>query len=234
MDKNKSEILRDILKLAKSELNENGHIGYTMPDGKHHIYIYVDDSMGHVVDVVEPEDYYYVIEPNRVVDGAMEPMGDTTAADYNDFAELLVGCAWCIDEFERDAELVAQKESVSVGCLPDESITIDEMREAGYSWEGMLPLREAAAIRLWNELNLPVYKLYDDDSESMIEVESFEDLTEALKAHVETGGIFGVEKTDWNSFLEKQSLDKTISVAEAQKSYNVANNRDTRDFGREL
>lgn len=95
--KNKSEILRDLLNLAKRELNTNGNIGYTMPDGKYHVFIYVDGDGG-------PDGPFYVIEPNKVVDGAHEPMGETTAADYNDFAELLVGCQWCIEEFERDRE----------------------------------------------------------------------------------------------------------------------------------
>jgi len=99
---NKSNILQEILRLAKSELNETGSIGYTMPDGKHHIYIYVDDSIQYADDEKTVDDGFYVIEPNRVVDGAHEPMGDTTAADYNNFAELLVGCMWCIDQFEHD------------------------------------------------------------------------------------------------------------------------------------
>lgn len=104
MDKSRSDVLRDILSLAKSELNKHESIGYTMPDGKYHIYVYVDKSVRHIKDGVTPDDFYYVIEPNRVIDGAMEPMGDTATADYNDFAELLVGCSWCLEEFERDLE----------------------------------------------------------------------------------------------------------------------------------
>lgn len=102
--KEHSEILQEILNLAKSELNENGNIGYTMPDGKYHIYIYVDDSIKYAENSKTAEDGYYVIEPNRVIDGAMEPLGDTATAEYNDFAELLVGCVWCMEEFERDVE----------------------------------------------------------------------------------------------------------------------------------
>lgn len=95
---NRSDILRDILHIARTELNENGSIGYTMPDNNHHIYIYVDDLLG-------PDDLFYIIEPNRVVDGAHEPMGDTAVAKYNDFSELLLGCSWCLDLFERDNQL---------------------------------------------------------------------------------------------------------------------------------
>lgn len=94
---NKTDVLQQILRLAQEELNLNGDIGYTMPDGKHHIFIYVDDSMGE-------DEKFYVIEPNRVEDGAHEPMGDTTAADYNNFGELLLGCMWCMDQFDQDRE----------------------------------------------------------------------------------------------------------------------------------
>lgn len=96
--KERSEILREILQLAKNELNQNGSIGYTMLNGKHHIYIYLDASIKHADDSKTTEDGYYVIEPNRVTDGAMEPLGDAMTAEYNDFAELLVGCVWCTEE----------------------------------------------------------------------------------------------------------------------------------------
>lgn len=86
------EILSEILKLAKSELNENKNIGYTMPDGKHHLFIWVDDSLG-------GDDLYYVIEPNKVVNGAHEPIGDNSAATYNDFSELLLNIVWVIERY---------------------------------------------------------------------------------------------------------------------------------------
>lgn len=95
MNYDNSFVLRDILKLAKDELNEKENIGYTMPDGKHHIFIYVDDV---------GEGPFYVIEPNQVVDGCHEPMGDTTAAAYNNFEELLIGCMWCLERFVQDHE----------------------------------------------------------------------------------------------------------------------------------
>lgn len=98
------EMLEEIEKLAKTELNENGSIGYTLPDRKYHIYIYVDDSIKYADDSKTIEDGYYVIEPNKVVDGAHEPLGDTHVAEYNDFDELLKGCKWCLEKFANDRE----------------------------------------------------------------------------------------------------------------------------------
>lgn len=94
------KILREILSLVKSELNDVGAesgVGYTMPDGKYHIFIYVDNA----------DEKIYVIEPNRVEDGAHEPfLGENYLATYNDFTELLLGCEWCMEQFERDANMV--------------------------------------------------------------------------------------------------------------------------------
>ncbi len=99
----KTDVLKEILRLASIitqpsfyESNQDQSIGYTMPDGKHHMFIYVDDSV--------PGKKSFVVEPNRVVDGAHEPMGDTASADYNDFGELMVACMWCMEQFEADRE----------------------------------------------------------------------------------------------------------------------------------
>ena len=86
------EVFSEILKLAKTELNENESIGYTMPDGKHHLFIWVDDSGGE-------DDLYYIIEPNKVVDGAHEPIGDNGSATYNYFSELLLESVWVIERY---------------------------------------------------------------------------------------------------------------------------------------
>lgn len=97
--KDRVEVLREILSLVKSELNEFGPengVGYTMPDEKYHIFIYLDNA----------DDEIYVIEPNKVVDGAHEPIGENYLATYNDSAELLLGCEWCMETFERDERMV--------------------------------------------------------------------------------------------------------------------------------
>ncbi|MBQ8248127.1 MAG: hypothetical protein IJZ42_13445 [Lachnospiraceae bacterium] len=98
---NKTEILAEIMRLAKDELNKNGHIGYTVPGGKYHIFASVED----IGDVLNGEKLVYRIEPNILDEnGCAEPIGDCTLASYNDFAELLVGCMWCLDQFEADLE----------------------------------------------------------------------------------------------------------------------------------
>lgn len=85
-------VLKEISELAHRELNENGNIGYTMPNGKYHLFIYVEDSGGE-------DDTFYIIEANRVdEDGCHIPI-ETTSADYDNFEELLIECVRCITHY---------------------------------------------------------------------------------------------------------------------------------------
>jgi len=84
------EMLKSIYDLAKEDLNENGNIGYTLPNGKYHLFIFVDDSLG-------DDEKCYIVEPNEVVNGAHEPIGNNTSAPYNDFGALIAECMWAIE-----------------------------------------------------------------------------------------------------------------------------------------
>lgn len=75
--------------------------------------------------------------------------------------------------------------------LPDESITNDEMRSYGYTWGGMIPMREKTAMEVIKFCT--VYRLYADDTESMVLNES------EISAHAAKGGIFGVQRVDWEA-----------------------------------
>ena len=95
-----------------------------------------------------------------------------------------------------------RQELMPVDRMPDDSISVEEMKSYGYAWGGMLPLKEAAAIELWDKQACPIYRLYEDDSEGMVmEGDEFQD-------HAEIGGIFGVEKVDWLCLLEKETIGK--------------------------
>ena len=72
---------------------------------------------------------------------------------------------------------------------PDDSITIAEMQDYGYDWEGMLPMREAVASKIMKFCT--IYRLYSDNTEGAIDNEA------ELKQHAVHGGIFGIEENDW-------------------------------------
>lgn len=72
---------------------ENG-TGYTLPDGKYHIFAYVD-----FID----DERVVVLEPNKVIDGAHEPIfGDTFIVGFGDVERLRTGIDWCLTEFASD------------------------------------------------------------------------------------------------------------------------------------
>ena len=95
--------------------------------------------------------------------------------------------------------------------LPDPSITVSDMQEYGYSWDGMLPLKEEAALHLYEKEDMQIFLLHEDGSESI------PDSTEDIKAHAEKGGIFGVHKEDWNALTEYRAMKKELAGSKATK-----------------
>lgn len=80
--------------------------------------------------------------------------------------------------------------------VPDESITIDEMKDYGYDYAGMLPMREAVASNIMKLCT--IYRIYDDNTEGAIDNEA------ELKQHAAHGGIFGIEENDWLALLKRK------------------------------
>ena len=80
--------------------------------------------------------------------------------------------------------------------MPDDSITIAEMQDYGYDWEGMLPMRQEVAAKIMKYCT--IYRLYNDNTEGMVEYEY------ELQEHEEHGGIFGIEEDDWLAVLRKE------------------------------
>ena len=95
--------------------------------------------------------------------------------------------------------------------LPDPSITVKDMQEYGYSWDGMLPLKEETALHLYDKEDMQIFLLHEDGSESI------PDSTEDIKAHAEKGGIFGVHKEDWNALTEYRAMKEELAGSEATK-----------------
>ena len=95
--------------------------------------------------------------------------------------------------------------------LPDPSITVPDMQAYGYSWDGMLPLKEEAALHLYEKEDMQIFLLHEDGSESIPEN------TGDIKAHAEKGGIFGVHKEDWNALTEYRAMKKELAGSEATK-----------------
>ena len=95
--------------------------------------------------------------------------------------------------------------------LPDPSISVSDMQEYGYSWDGMLPLKEEAALHLYEKEDMQIFLLHADGSESIPEN------AEDIKAHAEKGGIFGIHKEDWNALTEYRAMKEELAGSEAAK-----------------
>ncbi|WP_190278492.1 YodL domain-containing protein [[Clostridium] symbiosum] len=99
-----------------------------------------------------------------------------------------------IDGYLKD--LQQEQETEQTATLPDPTIQITDMQEYGYTWDGMLPLQQEAAERLFHE-DLEIFCIYEDGTEGAVT-----SLSE-LKEHAENGGLFGVEKAAWKAFYER-------------------------------
>lgn len=92
--------------------------------------------------------------------------------------------------------------------MPDPTVTIDDRNAYGYTADELLPLSKERAAELW-EQDLPVFLLYEDNTEAMI----FD--IEEMQAH---DGLFGIETADWQAFHSRdRDKDRSPSQgAEAQ------------------
>ena len=82
--------------------------------------------------------------------------------------------------------------AMQVDLLPDYAVTNEDMHAYGYTWDGMLPITGAAAKTI-SKLGITVYELTPTDNEYEVKAtELFDDKDK----------LFGVEKPDWNAFIQ--------------------------------
>lgn len=109
-------------------------------------------------------------------------------------------CALPLDNasyLEETFELDQEGEPIEISAdeerypMPDPTISMKDMEEYGYNYEGMLPLNEARALELISE-GLPIYLLYNDNTESMVDIDA------EIITHQ---GICGIERSSWKQYL---------------------------------
>ena len=99
----------------------------------------------------------------------------------------------------------AQEQALDEYPMPDSELSVSDMQEYGYFYDGMLPVSKERALEL-DAAGLTVYALYEDDTESMI----FDG--EEIMDH---GGIFGVDRGDWEQ--SPQFHEKVMERMEHQQ-----------------
>ena len=98
----------------------------------------------------------------------------------------------------------AQEQSLDEYPMPDSEVSVSDMQEYGYFYDGMLPVTRERALEL-DAAGLTVYVLHEDNMESMV----FD--TEEIMEH---GGLFGVEHEEWEK--SPQFHEKVLERQERQ------------------
>ena len=95
---------------------------------------------------------------------------------------------WVLRKVSFNDALSYEEEEIDV--MPDDTISIDDMKEYGYTQDGMLPMRKAVAVEVVKYCT--IYFLHKDGTKTKVQrieqIESFD-------------GIFGVEEEVWNRWL---------------------------------
>lgn len=89
--------------------------------------------------------------------------------------------------------------------FPDKNITLDDMENFGYQYSEkneMLPLGVEKAKELFNS-DVSIYRLYEDNSEGLVQEASELD---------EHKGLFGIERADWEEFLNQLEEEPEIEI----------------------
>ena len=139
---------------------------------------------------------------------------DTELADYKEhvkeeIAQEAAAAGMTVEEYAANGYEPYTAE------LPDPSITVPDMQEYGYSWDGMLPLKEETALHLYEKEDMQIFLLHADGSESI------PDSPEDIKAHAEKGGIFGIHKEDWNALTEYRAMKEELAAGAPEKEMHL-------------
>ena len=111
----------------------------------------------------------------------------------------------------------AQEQALDEYPMPDSEVSVSDMQEYGYFYDGMLPVTRERALEL-DAAGLTVYVLHEDNTESM----AFD--TEEIMDH---GGIFGVDREEWEKspqFHEKV-MERQEHQQEREQAF-LSQNRD--------
>ena len=111
----------------------------------------------------------------------------------------------------------AQEQSLDEYPMPDSEVSVSDMQEYGYFYDGMLPVTRERALEL-DAAGLTVYVLHEGNTESMV----FD--TEEIMEH---GGLFGVEHEEWEqspAFHEKV-MERQEHQQEREQAF-LSQNRD--------
>ena len=89
--------------------------------------------------------------------------------------------------------------------MPDPALSVQDMKDYGYAWAGVLPAGQEAAEKAM-EKGCEVYRLYSDNTEGLCA-----DAKE-IADHAAKGGMLGISKESWMAALEKENYLKAAEM----------------------
>ena len=162
----------------------------------------------------DSKDNAYLLQAYVTQENGRAKMGDVLYTGTPEKCRELMGQLESGELTEGDVKQLyakAQETAQTQETLPDPSISVADMEKYGYSWDGMLPLQEAAAAQLFEKEDMQIFRLYGDGSEGII------GSVDEIHAHAEKGGIFGIHKEDWNALTEYRAMKQELAGSDAAK-----------------
>ena len=108
--------------------------------------------------------------------------------------------------FDDDTLRLLDLEVKEVPETPDPTLCVQDMKNYGYAWAGVLPAGQEAAEKAL-EKGCEVYRLYSDNTEGLC-VDAKE-----IADHAAKGGMLGISKESWMAALEKENYLKAAEMS---------------------
>ena len=108
--------------------------------------------------------------------------------------------------FDDDTLRLLDLEVKEVPEMPDPALTVQDMKDYGYAWAGVLPAGQEAAEKAL-EMGCEVYRLYSDNTEGLC-VDAKE-----IADHAAKGGMLGISKESWMAALENENYLKAAEMS---------------------
>ncbi len=112
--------------------------------------------------------------------------------------------------FDDDTLRLLDLEVKEVPEMPDPALSVQDMKDYGYAWAGVLPAGQEAAEKAM-EKGCEVYRLYSDNTEGLC-VDAKE-----IADHAAKGGMLGISKESWMAALEKENYLKAAEMFSVSK-----------------
>lgn len=123
------------------------------------------------------------------------------------------------------SRIVVKNAEKSIDYFPDPNVSMDDMYNYGYTYDGMLPVSREKAIELLQNNGIEIFKLYPDNTEVSMEGSRIENDNEEV--------MYGIEKEAWERHLDRvKDFEKVQDIAFAENILKLPENeRITEWFG---